>query len=104
MPGSRLKLAPGKTQVLGSVGVLPGAPTQGVLGGCQGLRRVLGRSGWGGLAKCYWLMLEVYCHLIVKLWGQCGFHSVEHHWSSGNDSGAIAGRGNQGRWNYRGTG
>lgn len=32
MPGSRLKLAPGKPQVLGSVGVLPGAPTQGVLG------------------------------------------------------------------------
>lgn len=32
MPGSRLKLAPGKTQGLGSVRVLPGAPTHGVLG------------------------------------------------------------------------
>lgn len=32
MPGSRLKLARGKTQALENLGGLPGDPTQGVLG------------------------------------------------------------------------
>ena len=51
---------------LAPAGMLPGAPSQGVVMQCRGLNSILGCSEWGGLTKCYWLMLEIYCHVIVK--------------------------------------
>lgn len=36
---------------------------------CRGVSSILGCSEWGGLVKCYWLMLEIYCHVIVKFRG-----------------------------------